>query len=210
MENLTPAQIETINTFYIRNIDKFFRMFAGLSSRLNRYEDGVRYLGITNNHTHILSTRKTAVVFAYKWKNHNPELNKARGFVVVFKNSDAPQGFAFKAAGSPGKLAKNIAESIEAMENGQPVFESIFPGVFAKKLEDIKQDVVEENGWFQGGLITFCEFGFYRCQSMHETAFSYNKTINSMKIVENLRWINKTIVNRQLSLDFSGKLIYFL
>ena len=163
MENLTPAQIETINTFYIRNIDKFFRMFAGLSSRLNRYEDGVIYLDITNNQTHILSTRNTAVVFAYKWKNHNPEPNKARGFVVVFKNADAPQGFAFRAAGSPGKLANNIAESIQAMKNDQPVFESIFSGVFAKELEDIKQDVVEENGWFWGGLITFYEFGFYRC-----------------------------------------------
>jgi len=141
MKNFTTAQIETINSFYIRNIDKYFRMFAGLSSRLTRYDEDVIYLEIVNNQTHLLSTYNTAVVFAYKWKNHNPELNDAKGFVVIFKDSDSPQGFAFRATESPEKLSEKITRTLQKMKTEQTVIHAIFSGNFSKELESVEQDM---------------------------------------------------------------------
>ena len=69
---------------HIRHVDKWYRMCAGLSSDLKRYEDGILYLEIHNTENCLPSDDATALKMARSWVNNNPELQAAKGYVAVF------------------------------------------------------------------------------------------------------------------------------
>lgn len=84
IETLSPAEVEEISSRSIRGCDKWYRMCAGISSKLEKYEDGIMYLRIENTEIKFPSNSDTAVKFACEWIKWNEELKNAKGFVVLF------------------------------------------------------------------------------------------------------------------------------
>ena len=84
VETLSLAEVEKISSRSIREFDKWYRMCAGISSRLEKYEDGIIYLRIENTEKKFPSNSDTAIKFACEWVKWNKELKSAKGFVVVF------------------------------------------------------------------------------------------------------------------------------
>ena len=141
---LTREQIEEINRFYVHNIDKWQRMFAGLSSDLINCEDGILYLEIVNRQTNILSAENTAIRFACSWKNANPELKNAKGFVVVFKDTDTAPGFSISANRPKEKIIQKFTEMVQQKEDVEPRIVGVYSGLFSEALENVKQDLVRD------------------------------------------------------------------
>ena len=142
---LTQQEIDAINHNYIHNFDKWHRMFAGLSSHLIRVEEGILYLEITNTQTNILSSYNTAVKFACKWKNYNKEIYDAKGFVVIFMNTNVAQGCFFPANQLADELSEKMMKVLRDMENDSPELGSIYSGIFTKQLESVEQDLTKDN-----------------------------------------------------------------
>ena len=90
---LSTKELKEIAHRYIHQVDKYSRMFAGLSSQLVNYVDGIIYIEISNTRQHVLSTYNTAVSYAINYRNFNPELKDAVGFVVIFYDRDNIPGF---------------------------------------------------------------------------------------------------------------------
>lgn len=72
--SLSITQIQALSQAHIRHVDKWYRMFAGLSSDLKRYEDGILTLEIHNTAQHLPSDDVTALKMARSWVNwrHHP------------------------------------------------------------------------------------------------------------------------------------------
>lgn len=84
IETLSLAEVEEISSRSIKACDKWYRMCAGISSKLEKYEDGIMYLRIENTETKFYSNGDTAVKFAREWMRWNEELKNTTGFVVTF------------------------------------------------------------------------------------------------------------------------------
>jgi len=82
MDNQT---IKKISDFYIRNVDKYYRMCSGLSSDLDDYRDQTIFLTIRISAKWPKSNRITAIQMARSWKAFNPELADARRYQVTIK-----------------------------------------------------------------------------------------------------------------------------
>jgi len=84
--SLSASEVEKISYKTSRVLD-YYREYKkeGISSHLDRYEDGVIYLKIVNNESTFPSNYDTALKFAMEWKSINQEtLGYAKGFVVLF------------------------------------------------------------------------------------------------------------------------------
>jgi hypothetical protein len=117
MENektLKEAEVSVIASRYIKNYDKFYRMYAGISSGLKSYKNGIITLEIHNSEKKKPSDFNTALEFALKWASVNKELKDAEGFVVsIYKT--ASTGFAIPAEGADNAtLQKLISELKES------------------------------------------------------------------------------------------------
>lgn len=117
MENnkaLTDAEVSAIANRYIKNFDKFYRMYAGISSSLKSYNNGIITLEIYNSEIKKQSDFNTALEFALKWASVNKELKQAEGFVVSFYKTNST-GFAIPAEGADNAtLQKLISELKES------------------------------------------------------------------------------------------------
>ena len=83
-ETLSVSEVEKISSWSIKNFDKWNRMCAGISSRLERYENGIIYLRIENTEKKFPSNNDIAVKFSREWVKWNEELKDAKGSVVSF------------------------------------------------------------------------------------------------------------------------------
>ena len=117
MENnktLTEAEVSAIASRYVKNYDKLYRMYAGISSSLKSYSNGIITLEIHNSERKKPSDFNTAIAFALKWASRNIELKQAEGFVVSFYKI-ASTGFAINAEGADNvTLQKLISELKES------------------------------------------------------------------------------------------------
>jgi len=117
MENnktLTEAEVSAIASRYVKNYDKLYRMYAGISSSLKSYSNGIITLEIHNSERKKPSDFNTAIAFALKWASRNIELKQAEGFVVSFYKI-ASTGFAINAEGADNAtLQKLISELKES------------------------------------------------------------------------------------------------
>jgi len=117
MENnktLAEAEVSAIASRYVRNYDKLYRMYAGISSSLKSYSNGIITLEIHNSEKKKPSDFNTAIAFALKWASRNIELKQAEGFVVSFYKI-ASTGFAINAEGADNAtLQKLISELKES------------------------------------------------------------------------------------------------
>ena len=77
---LSPA-LSTVSDKHIHGVDKFYRMFAGLSSYLLSYENGIIELEIRFSKRWPKPVEETALQLANSWRR-NDLLQKAKGYHV--------------------------------------------------------------------------------------------------------------------------------
>lgn len=73
--------------------DKFYRMFAGLSSDLDDYTDSTIYITIRKNSKWPKDNIVTAKQIAGDWRDFNDELKDAEKYHVTIIDNDTPTGF---------------------------------------------------------------------------------------------------------------------
>src|SRR3989344_712390 len=81
---LSKSEVKKIDSSYVRGVDKWRRMYAGVASNLERYEKDIIYLKIENTEKQFPSDYGTALKIAKSWKEFNKELRNAKGFTVSF------------------------------------------------------------------------------------------------------------------------------
>jgi len=116
MENnktLTEAEVSAIASRHIKNIDKLYRMYAGISSRLKSYNKGIITLEIHNSEKTKPSDFNTAREFALKWACVNKELKQAEGFVVSFYKT-VSTGFAINAESADDSTLQKLVSELKA------------------------------------------------------------------------------------------------
>lgn len=84
---LSKSDIERIDSCFVRGVDKWIRMYAGMSSNLEKYENDIIYLRIENTEKHFPSNYETAIKRVKTWIEFNKELCDAKEFVVSFYNT---------------------------------------------------------------------------------------------------------------------------
>jgi hypothetical protein len=143
MKQMTKKEVSAINDYYIRNMDKFWRMYAGVSSQLLFYRDGILYIEIQNSEKNILSTFNTAVAFANRWRDYNDELKNAQGFVVVFKKINRETGFALSTNEGKDALVKQLTASMTQLyqQNDKAELSHIYSSVFTAGMDSVGQDL---------------------------------------------------------------------
>lgn len=131
MNSLPEIKIKEISSRYILGYDKWYRMCAGISSDLERYEDGIIYLRIKNTEKINPSNDETAAHCALNWRRCNKELREAKGFVVLFYSTSIT-GFMVRgdALLAEKQLADDLARQFEAASRAEPRLINIFSGLF--------------------------------------------------------------------------------
>lgn len=86
---LSQKEVAEIADRHVKGTDKWYRMFAGMSSDLERYENGVIYLKIENTEKREPSNITTAKKMVNSWASGNKELSQAKGFVVSFYRTES-------------------------------------------------------------------------------------------------------------------------
>ena len=126
-------KVKEISSRYISGVDKFRRMYAGMASNLERYENGIIYLKIENTEIKLLSNYETALSVAECWIKFNKELSQAKGFVVSFYKTIST-GFAMtlKDMDSNKGLTDNlIKEFISAGNQKEHELINVFSGLIS-------------------------------------------------------------------------------
>jgi hypothetical protein len=81
--NLPASFIQDINHRHIKNVDKLYRMFAGLSSELLEYSDQTLQIAIECSEKWKKPVEDTALQIAESWKTSNPELQHAKYYQAI-------------------------------------------------------------------------------------------------------------------------------
>ena len=93
----------------VHNVDKFYRMFSGLSSMLDDYADSTIYLTIHKNSKWKKDNPTTARQLANSWRNFNDELKDAEKYQVTIIHDETLTGFAMSIEGlSESTVRKKI------------------------------------------------------------------------------------------------------
>jgi len=141
---LSRNEVRRISSRAIRGYDKWHRMWAGIASELERYEENIMYLRIENTEKTWPSNHQTAEKFARMWSNWNEGLTHAEGFVVSFyKVGTTGSVIAGKdMLHKRGLVYERIQELIAENKRTHKLV-SIFSGIF----EETKKE--EEQSWAQ-------------------------------------------------------------
>jgi len=83
-KTLSKSEVDKIDSSYVRGVDKWRRMYAGIASNLEMFEKDIIYLRIENTERKFPSDYKTALETVKTWIEFNKELCDAKGFVVSF------------------------------------------------------------------------------------------------------------------------------
>jgi hypothetical protein len=110
---MKATQIKTITEKHIRKIDKFYRMFSGLSSELIEYNNDVIHLKIKVSKKWPKDSLTTAKQIAQDWKDFNSELKDAKSFVVEIYHISGSTGFVIDPKKRPDK--EHLEESIKSL-----------------------------------------------------------------------------------------------
>ena len=84
--------IEEINDHHIRHVDRFYRMFSGLSSRLTGYVGETLFLSVSINARWPKDANTTAKQIANSWTKFNPQLAGARFYDVSIQKMTSETG----------------------------------------------------------------------------------------------------------------------
>lgn len=120
MDITEPELLSELNTRHAHAVDKHYRMWAGLSSHLLSYQDGIITLQIHHTDRWPKSPEVTARQLANSWRRFNPELQNAHGYRVYIQHSQKETGYATIARGkSKEQLADELFEGIQRMHRAQ-------------------------------------------------------------------------------------------
>ncbi|MBU0706308.1 hypothetical protein KJ657_03460 [Patescibacteria group bacterium] len=129
---MNEAELKALSQEHIRHADKWYRMCAGLSSDLQRYEDGILYLEIHNTERQLPSDYATALKMARSWINGNKELSDAKGFVAVFYKTKST-GFMIGAGEADHSKLESICQELRESQTKEPVLTAIHAGLFTEE-----------------------------------------------------------------------------
>ena len=87
-------QIKEINYWHVKGVDKYYRMFAGLSSEFIDLLDDTLYLKIHISPQWNINPHITAKKLAVSWVKNNPQLTRVKRYHVTIINIDGETGFA--------------------------------------------------------------------------------------------------------------------
>jgi hypothetical protein len=107
--------LSRISDHHIRTRDKFYRMYAGLSSDIDDYADSTIYITIRKNTIWPKDDETTAKQIAGDWRTNSEVLRGAKKYHVSIINSDAPTGFVFNHNASDDSAT--VKAAIEALKN---------------------------------------------------------------------------------------------
>jgi hypothetical protein len=110
--------LRRISDHHIGTVDKFYRMYAGLSSDIDDYADSTIYITIRKNSIWPKDNETTAKQIAGDWRKYSEALRQAKKYHVAIINSDAPTGFVFNHNASDDSA---IEAAIEALKNIPPM-----------------------------------------------------------------------------------------
>ena len=114
--------ISAINSYHIHNVDKHYRMFAGLSSQLLDFQNDTLYLEISISRRWAKDVWTTAIQIANDWKKVNKELASARYYQVTIQFLDTKYetgGAVATANQSDHEIATRIYHIMKATEAAQ-------------------------------------------------------------------------------------------
>lgn len=128
---ISKLNVKEITSRHISNVDKFYRMYAGLASNLERYENGILYLRIENTENKLPSNYKTALQISNDWLKMNKELSQAKGFIVSFYSTKST-GFVFNQIDLKDEnKIKTVVEELKSISKKELI--NIFSGLFTNK-----------------------------------------------------------------------------
>jgi len=122
----TPRNLEEINEQHIRSVDKFFRMCAGVASKLTGFRAGFLYLDVRVDDRLRVPVETIVRNIAASWRQEK-ELNGARGYSAVIYQRLRWSGFSLR----PDATAQQMEEAIRRMK--EP---SNQPDTFLKVIEE--------------------------------------------------------------------------
>lgn len=106
---MNKEAIRKIAERHIHSVDKYYRMFGGLSSNLDDYSDSTIYITIHKNRNWKKDNATTAKQLALSWRNGCDALKEAKKYHVTIIHNETPTGFAI-----PLKELNDIAK-VEAL-----------------------------------------------------------------------------------------------
>ncbi len=127
-KTLSKSEVEKIDSSYVRGVDKWRRMYAGIASNLERYEKDIIYLRIENTERKFPSDFVTALQIAKGWVEFNKELRNAKGFTVSFSSTKAT-GFVLNFDDLKGESRiREVVEELKSARKQKSEHVSIFSG----------------------------------------------------------------------------------
>jgi hypothetical protein len=116
---MKKEMLEYVCHRHICSVDKFHRMFAGLSSNLYAFRNGTLYITVHRSKKWRKDPITTAIQLAKSW-HHNPELSMATRFVVTIKSLSEDPGFVFS------NYDESMKQQMQAMiDNIKKAYEEI-------------------------------------------------------------------------------------
>jgi hypothetical protein len=117
--------LEKINYEHVRKVDKFYRMFGGLSSSLTDYKHETIYLTIHISSRWNKDASTTAQKLAKCWKESNTELFAAKYYCVQIYSLNGDTGFVTSCPLPNNKLLNELIsqfkqgiEELHELKNG--------------------------------------------------------------------------------------------
>lgn len=141
--SLSREAVEEISSVAIHAYDKWRRMYAGISSNLEAYENGIMYLTIRNSEKRRLSNYYTAIDYVVDWRRWCAELRNAKGYVITFYKCKVT-GFMVPGTDVVDEIkgdavTREILRTIKEMQDQEYELVNIFSGLITDELfEQIK------------------------------------------------------------------------
>ncbi len=125
---LSKAEVNKISDRYIRGVDKWRRMFQGLASNLEKYENNIIYITIKKN-TETVDTADFACAkeIVDCWIRWSEALQNASGWVVVMYRTNRSTGFCLHSSALHNDLLADVVNQMKRPEEKQLV--GIFSGI---------------------------------------------------------------------------------
>ncbi len=129
---IQARSLEEINQQHVARVDKYFRMFHGLSSYAAGFHAGQIYLEVRLDRRFQGDPDEMVRKVAATWRNE-PEFAEAEGYSALLYRTARQQGFIIMDDGSP----ENLAAQIEAMK--APA-EDIYEGLIEDRFDATSTD----------------------------------------------------------------------
>ncbi len=113
---------QKINDYYIRNVDKFYRMHGGLSSCLLSYENETIELNIEISGRWTKDPRTTSIQISESWRSHCIELRNAKKYKVhlSYLSPVCDTGAVVSVPEDEDELDKLLEQLVKNLTNDRP------------------------------------------------------------------------------------------